>query len=510
MKILSIGRSHDANFCIYDSESDLFRYFKLERMVNCKHACFGRHVIGHINKEMAANGFIPDAVVIYGAGECYKALFGETFGSDFLDDQMFRTPFVDSDFPNAKRYWIDHHYAHALSAWPLGRFEYGVAVDGRGPTHNSTMIYKDVFEPEKASVVYENKEKCSSSSFGEVFGSLGHIMGVQGQHIDMAGKVMGAHAYGTPDDLTDIDLKGYRERIDKVLWPFHKYKGDKRFGNQEFIDMIATAHKLWEAVLEDLILEFVPCDSTVSLSGGSAQNTVLNERLLRYYPKMEFVPHCYDGGLSVGGIALLCLLHDVPLPSLCGFPYWQKDEVTDSPTPETIKAVASELQEGKIVGWHQGRGEIGPRALGNRSILMHPAIPEGKSILNDKVKHREHWRPYAASVLEEHASEWFETDTPSPYMMRAIRTRENKRHVIPAVVHEDGTCRIQTVNRSQNPAFYDLISEFYKLTGIPMLLNTSLNAGGKPISGHPDWSLEILKNSEMDMICIGNKVTYSD
>jgi carbamoyltransferase len=164
------------------------------------------------------------------------------------------------------------------------------------------------------------------------------------------------------------------------------------------------------------------------------------------------------------------------------------------------------LADGKIVGWHQGRGEIGPRALGNRSILMNPAIPDGKAILNEKVKHREPWRPYAASVLEEYASDWFGTDTPSPYMMRAIPVRDEKKSIIPAVTHEDGTCRIQTVTSEQNPAFYDLISEFHKLTGIPMLLNTSLNVGGKPISGHPDRSIALLRSSEMDALCTGDNI----
>jgi carbamoyltransferase len=168
-----------------------------------------------------------------------------------------------------------------------------------------------------------------------------------------------------------------------------------------------------------------------------------------------------------------------------------------------IKKIANMLADGKIIGWHQGRGEIGPRALGNRSILMNPTIKNGKNILNEKVKHREPWRPYAASVLSELANEWFYIEEDSPYMMRAVKVREEKANLVPAIVHCDRTCRIQTVSKLNNELFYSLINEFYKITNIPLLLNTSLNVAGKPIVGCASDSLEIFKNSELDAIVIG-------
>jgi carbamoyltransferase len=493
---------------MYDSDTGFFQYVKSERVLDIKHAGFGRHTIDSIQEDMSEIDFVPDVVITDSADEEYQELFGSGFGSKFENDPVFKLVniFTDDDFKGAERFWIDHHYAHILSAWPLGKFDYGVAVDGRGPTWNTTMICKNAFNPCEVEIAYTNNHKNRDASFGGVFTHIGIQMGLKGQRIDFAGKVMGAHSYGTPQDISGIDLSLYREKISQILQPFHDYKGRKEFGNQEFIDIVATAHEIWESTLEDLVLEYVPRDEAVCLTGGAAQNTVFNERILKLYPKMQFVPHCYDGGLSLGGIGLICLLNEIPLPANTGFPYWQKDEVSEKPSQGAIKEVAQMLADGKIVGWHQGRGEIGPRALGNRSILMNPAIPSGKTILNEKVKHREHWRPYAASVLAEHASEWFKTGTPSPYMMRAIPVREDKKSIIPAVTHVDGTCRIQTISRSQNESFYDLIAEFHKLTGIPMLLNTSLNDGGKPISGSPDRSIGLMKSSEMDAVCVGKNI----
>jgi len=136
---------------------------------------------------------------------------------------------------------------------------------------------------------------------------------------------------------------------------------------------------------------------------------------------------------------------------------------------------------------------------------MNPGIPNGKDILNSKVKHREHWRPFAPSVLEEYAGEWFDINK-SKYMMFAAQVKEDKKEFIPSVTHKDGTSRIQTVSQKDNPLFYKLIQEFYKLTNIPMLLNTSLNKGGGPIVGHPSQAIDVYQNSELDVLCVGNEL----
>ncbi len=146
------------------------------------------------------------------------------------------------------------------------------------------------------------------------------------------------------------------------------------------------------------------------------------------------------------------------------------------------KEMAQHISEQNVIAIYQGKYEAGPRALGNRSFLYDPRDPKGKEKVN-KIKQRQWYRPFAASVMLEHAHDWFEMLTlkESPYMMYAVEIKEDKRELIPAVTHVDNTCRIQTVTREQNPHFYDLINEFYKLTGIPMLFNTSFNLANEPI-----------------------------
>ena len=183
------------------------------------------------------------------------------------------------------------------------------------------------------------------------------------------------------------------------------------------------------------------------------------------------------------------------------FPFWQSDFApANKPSTELIKKTAEDLANGKIVGWYQGHGEIGPRALGNRSILMSPEVKNGKDIINKKVKHREEYRPFAASIIEEDTKNYFDWEGKSEFMKYSVKFKDK---VFAPISHEYNTSRIQTVNNT-NEIFYCLLNEFKKITGLPMLLNTSLNDNGKPIAGHPNDAINLLKNSELDKLIVGN------
>jgi carbamoyltransferase len=316
-------------------------------------------------------------------------------------------------------------------------------------------------------------------------------------NIDNAGKVMGAQAYGT------VDWEYIKNNEKKLLVDAKNYS----FESEEFKNWLATRHKVAELIVFDFFERHCNPQDTIVYAGGCALNTVINHVLWQKYPNLIVVPHAYDGGISLGCLEFLRGIYKLPEFSKEGFPYWQQDIEKENPSDDTIYKVASLLAAGKIVGWFQGRGEIGPRALGNRSILMNPTIEDGKDIINEKVKHREYWRPYAPAVLIEHYKDWFETDRPSPYMLEAVQTKKEKQHLIPAVVHVDGSSRIQTVSKEDNELFHKLISEFYKLTGIPMLLNTSFNKGGQPIYAKREQCIEMLESTKLDAICMGNEIS---
>ena len=166
------------------------------------------------------------------------------------------------------------------------------------------------------------------------------------------------------------------------------------------------------------------------------------------------------------------------------------------------KAVASELAAGSIVGWFQGRMELGPRALGNRSILADPRTIEMRDKVN-RVKGREHWRPLAPSILAEHANEWFERVPPNAFMLFAVQATRLAKEKAPAIVHVDGSARPQPVSRSLNAPYYDLISAFNEITGVPVLLNTSFNAAGEPIVCTPQDAMRTFLATDLDVLAIG-------
>src|SRR5204863_1675093 len=170
---------------------------------------------------------------------------------------------------------------------------------------------------------------------------------------------------------------------------------------------------------------------------------------------------------------------------------------------ELCQRTATAIAEGKVIGWFQGRMEWGPRALGNRSILCDPRRADMKEILNARIKRRESFRPFAPSILREAVSEWFEQDDDVPFMMQVFQIRPEKRSLVPAVCHVDGSGRLQTVHADTNPPYHQLIAEFSRLTSVPMVLNTSFNEN-EPVVCRPEEALDCFLRTKMDVLVLGN------
>ncbi|MCL6498550.1 MAG: carbamoyltransferase, partial [Firmicutes bacterium] len=256
------------------------------------------------------------------------------------------------------------------------------------------------------------------------------------------------------------------------------------------------------------------------LAGGVAFNCVANGKIFDRTPFEEVYiqPAAGDAGLAVG--AAFYVYHQVLGYSrafVMDHAYWGP-EFTPAAIRQTLDAVglryrqlseealcretARHIADGKIVGWFQGRMEWGPRALGNRSIVVDPRRPEMKDVLNRRIKHREPFRPFAPSILEEATGGYFERAYPSPFMILAYPVRPEKRAVIPAPTHVDGTGRLQTVSRETNPRYWRLIKEFERLTGVPVVLNTSFNEN-EPIVCTPQEAVDCFLRTQMDVLAIG-------
>ena len=258
------------------------------------------------------------------------------------------------------------------------------------------------------------------------------------------------------------------------------------------------------------------------LAGGVFLNCVAHSRILEETPyKNIFIqPAAGDAGGALGAAAFVynsvlgkprnCVMADAYLGP--EFPQSRVKKLlaargmkfSEYSVEGLQKHIAEKISEGKIIGWFQGRMEFGPRALGNRSILADPRNTAMPGLLNTRVKKREPFRPYAPSVLEERASEFFELDGKSPFMLLSPRVRAEKKSVIPAVVHADGTARVQTVSKDTNPVFWGLIKEFEKITGVPVVLNTSFNLRGEAIVCTPEDALDCFRRSDMDYLVLGN------
>ncbi|MDB5752118.1 MAG: hypothetical protein JWP65_2539 [Ramlibacter sp.] len=287
---------------------------------------------------------------------------------------------------------------------------------------------------------------------------------------------------------------------------WHAWRGDGLVGGHSLLDWIATVHLKMGRMLVAFFRRHAEPHETVSYSGGVAQNVVWNAMLRQHFPNLVVPPHACDEGLSLGGIEWLRRLHDLPAFTLPGFPFAQSDTAVPPPSDATVAAAADLLAAGKVVGkvvgWYHGHGEIGPRALGNRSILMDPRLADGKERLN-AVKQRENYRPFGASVLREHHAGHFD-GAPDAFMLFSCQVR--RPGAFPAITHVDLSCRVQAVQAASNPAFARLMERFHGLTGCPVLANTSLNLAGKPIAAAPDHARQLFSESKIDAMVIGDEL----
>ena len=390
-----------------------------------------------------------------------------------------RKPYNGEDYVvEGDRICIDHHTAHVHSAQSYATQH--AAFDGRGSGGYSGRW--------TGLTIAGDQKRYKDLSIGKFLSYVGYAMGFKGMEVDFAGKVMGLQAYGTPD----IELAKQINQ-DNILdlcgeW-MHRGVDSK---DPKFQDFVATVHKACELIQLEYFKVFDPTKK-ISCSGGVMLNTVINTELRKTYD-LDILPHVYDGGLSIGALRY-AVGHNFDMGK---FPYCQDDYAPEQVTDQTIEEAAELLAQGKIIGWYQGHGEIGPRALGNRSILMNPMIKDGKEILNSRVKKREWWRPFGASVLKEKAAEYFDIED-SPYMLYNAKVKQSG---LDPITHVDGTCRHQTVTYESNSTYYKLISAFEKRTGCPILLNTSLNIGGKPIAG----TQEDADVSGLDALIIGDRI----
>ena len=331
-----------------------------------------------------------------------------------------------------------------------------------------------------------------------------------------------------------MDFEGGYPKVDTIFSPYlEKRLGKKRLPGEpvekRHKDIAASLQKRLEEVILRILGSNKTKTSNLCLAGGVAFNCAVNGKIFNegLFKNIFVPPAAGDAGLAVG--AAFYLLNNVKnkprefvMDHACwgpGFTETEIERVFEKYRGEFIKTgcivekiedegllcgkLARYIADGKIAGWFQGRMEFGPRALGNRSILADPRRPEMKDILNDRIKHREPFRPFAPSILEENLNEFFDTAQPTPFMNFVYKVKSGKRDIIPAVIHVDGTARVQTVNKDSNHRFWKLINAFKRVAGVPVLLNTSFN-DNEPIICCPEEAIDCFLRTRMDILALSN------
>lgn len=447
---------------------------------------------------------------------------------------------------------VEHHRSHLASAFFASPFQESalLSIDGMGDfTSTMTGLGSGIEIKVMETVSYPH-------SIGIFYTTFTQWLGFP--HYGDEYKVMGLAPYGKPkyvdqlkevlifkeDGLFELNLdyfnhpqqgvnmvwEGGIPAVDslytaKLIEKFGKVRtSEEQLGEYHF-DMAASIQRVTEEMIFHLLnaLHAKTGLDSVCIAGGVAQNSVANGKILQNTPfKNLYIPPAgHDAGTAIGAALWVYnqqLKQPRTAPMLHGYfgSRFSNEEIetvlkeknieyrklTDA---ELYDEVSNCLIDGGVVGWFQGRAEFGPRALGHRSIIADPRRTDAKEILNSKIKRRESFRPFAPSILMDHTADFFERVDDVPFMEKVFLIKEEKRSVIPAVTHVDGTGRLQTVDEKIEPRYYNLIKNFYNKTQVPILLNTSFNEN-EPIVNSPDQALDCFLRTKMDMLVMENVV----
>jgi carbamoyltransferase len=452
---------------------------------------------------------------------------------------------------------VSHHLAHAYSAFAACPFDKGVVmvVDGVGNYSSDItepgQLTKNVNPLARESESYYSFDGARIETLKKVWlkpvrgflsdefyfmpglGALYSRVSIYiFAHWNKCGEVMGLAPYGRPDAIKplleiksdEVGVPEWGVEFDKPFLPEQERDWEASSSMQHWKDVAWRVQDDAETLLlkRAIWLRETTGAKNLCMAGGVALNCVANGRIVREagFDNVWVQPAAGDDGIAIGCAyyGYLALLKkprsSVMTHAFLGAPYSDEDaraaadkwlvrlQTTNTPSKNICRDTAKLLSEGHVFAWFQGRSEFGPRALGNRSILADPRKAEMKDKLNKRVKHRQAFRPFAPVVLAERANEIFEGNEESPFMLLVKRVRPEWRDKIPAIVHVDGTARVQTVRQDQNERLYGLLKEFDAITGVPVLLNTSLNVKGEPIVETPADALACFLGTGIDYLAL--------
>lgn len=509
---LSVYGSHDSAVTFLDKSGDIIT-LEYERFVRQRYAAMSqgmRSREGLGTSETSLRDFFTH-VKSHLRSEIDLILFNE------LNDEDLKL--LDELFPKATFKKSEHHASHAACGFYQSEFDEALifSIDGGGNDADGVTTTK-LFAADNQGISSLTKYDIN---LGVAYGNIGCPISeinpgpdCNSHSLVYAGKVMGLCAYGKArEEWLDPMREFYRGAypISRLGEKIQLNLSFNSLSGQDSYDLAATSQYVFEELALGVISPLVDqSNKDVVLVGGCALNVLFNQRLAEYLAprglKLFVPPNPNDCGLSLGQFLLE---HPQKISNVVynGFDLLDKESLETLATQRGARRVSvSEtvdlLKEGKLIGLVQGRSEIGPRALGNRSIICDPSFPDIKNILNSKVKFREWYRPFAPSSRLEDADTYFDKVFESPYMSFAPKVLPRYEQALKAVTHVDSTTRLQTVTREQNALFYDILSELHDRGAVAVILNTSFNIRGNPILTTVEDALYVLDNTELDCVLI--------
>lgn len=510
MYTLGFFGSHNSNIAIAKDDK-ILEVVEVERFISVKNAGLFYYCVSNMNNPLYLIREI-------------KKYFEKKYGVEKYEVVVFNS--VDNEayleFPAKQYKFLLHHLAHAHSGFYQSPFQSALVISFDG---GSDEGYFNIYTADKQRGI--DKIYSGSIDYAVSYMLLGHhIQDIKHERLGIgnlvyAGKLMGYAGYGTVQEeyiskftqLYTANVGDNFEKRHEVFLEIFQIDKHTKFTGELAKNLAATNQYVFEQLFLKEVTPFLEKyhDLPIVMVGGCALNILNNTKLAK--SRTIFVPpNPNDCGLSIG------LVSSVMKPSQIDATYigpevWDRHElgrvIYDRNAKElNISEVTNFLINGKIVGVVRDRCEHGPRALGNRSILCNPSIKYMKDILNAKVKGREYYRPFAPVVRLEDVSKYFEWEGESRWMSFCPKVREQYKEQLSAIVHVDGTARVQTVTETQNKFLYDVLTEMHNKTGMGVLLNTSFNIDGKPILNTYKEALWLLDNKDMDAIVIENYFIY--